>query len=548
MSHHTREVITFQLGHYSNFIGSHFWNIQESAFIYDKGVTKKEINNDVLFREGLTLRREVTYTPRAIIFDLKGSLGSLKQEGVLYHNEINSDEKVFPNIHVEQETIVDKNDFLKDLQDLDEKAAVGLWQNDIYANKVYDLDSVVNVWSDYLRIHLHPKSVQVTSRYTHDSITEPFDYFPLGQNLFKEPAFHDDLEDRIHFFIEECDSLQGFNIFVDVNNASGGLCFDLIQELSDLYSNKCITTWGVIPPCFDDSSIDRLYQIQNMLINCVKLTELSSGFIPISTGKDILNFPNSTISMPLVNYKPHIPYHSSALLALNIDTASLPFRLLSNNCSMADLLSVLTPHGRKILCLNGASPLVLSEESTVFDTLISLEDNLPWQSLCPNVSSKLAPTLQCIVARGIKQSMLLNPFNNETLKLGPCNSAKDLLEYYFHDIYPTTLTSVHDIDLPTKIASPFPNIFSSSLSVDGLLSKYERPATQPVKSIPVMTSLQSSTSIQSLLTGLIEFTKKFPMHRFSRILNSGLEEDEYKEIISQLHSLNECYSDDVDML
>ena len=31
----SREILTIQLGHYSNFIGSHWWNIQESNFSYD---------------------------------------------------------------------------------------------------------------------------------------------------------------------------------------------------------------------------------------------------------------------------------------------------------------------------------------------------------------------------------------------------------------------------------------------------------------------------------------------------------------------------------
>lgn len=76
----TREIITLQFGHYSNFIGTHFWNLQvfsyhkslftylfylivnssnlqESSFSYDEKNEKPlEICHDVLYREGVNLK------------------------------------------------------------------------------------------------------------------------------------------------------------------------------------------------------------------------------------------------------------------------------------------------------------------------------------------------------------------------------------------------------------------------------------------------------------------------------------------------------------
>ena len=62
-----RAVISLQLGHYSNFVGAHFWNLQESSFVYE-GTPEadgdhREVCHDILYREGQTLNREVTYTP-----------------------------------------------------------------------------------------------------------------------------------------------------------------------------------------------------------------------------------------------------------------------------------------------------------------------------------------------------------------------------------------------------------------------------------------------------------------------------------------------------
>lgn len=47
------EIITLQIGHYSNFVGIHWWNIQESSFIYNPAA-KVEVEHGVLFREGET--------------------------------------------------------------------------------------------------------------------------------------------------------------------------------------------------------------------------------------------------------------------------------------------------------------------------------------------------------------------------------------------------------------------------------------------------------------------------------------------------------------
>lgn len=550
MASHTREVLTFQIGNYSNFVGSHFWNIQDSSFVFDPKSSTLELNHDVMFREGLTHRGEVTYTPRLLIFDLKGSLGSLRQEGILYNSSAASDVLYqVPGVQVEQELPAVKNEFLQDLEEQD-RAVVTENQVAIdYANKLYQLDDVVKVWSDYLRIHLHPKTVSLSNRYQLNSETEPFDSFILGQNLYKEPSCRDDFEDRIHFFAEECDSLQGFNIFVDTNNACSGLCCELIEDLNDYFNKKCIMTWGVSPPYRGDASIDSQYWLQNTMLSYVKLADASSAFIPLSTVADITSFPNKTVSLPYVRYRSDLNYHTSSLLALSVETAMLPFRLRSNRSSLAEQVSVLTPQGRTFLALSSAMPFAMSEDSTLFDTLLSHGDSLPWHQFTPNVSSSAsAAHVQSIVLRGVKSSMLLNQNNPEILKLGPCNSARDMMDYYFRDVCSNTLTSSYDVALPTKITSPFPQIFDSHVADDGLISKAERFATQAVKSLPVMTSLQSTNAISGLLSGLVDFARKFPLHKLPRVRDAGLEEDEYKETVNRMESMRDNYCDDVDLL
>ena len=83
MSYNTKAVITLQVGHYANFVGTHFWNAQDHSLSVAKD--NNDLDHDVLFREGVTTSSSSpTYTPRLVSVDLKGALGSLPEFGDLY--------------------------------------------------------------------------------------------------------------------------------------------------------------------------------------------------------------------------------------------------------------------------------------------------------------------------------------------------------------------------------------------------------------------------------------------------------------------------------
>ena len=37
----------------------------------------------------------------------------------------------------------------------------------VFGKKLYNLDDSVHVWSDYLRLHLHPKTIALVNEYQH---------------------------------------------------------------------------------------------------------------------------------------------------------------------------------------------------------------------------------------------------------------------------------------------------------------------------------------------------------------------------------------------
>lgn len=91
-----REILTLQLGHKANYLATHFWNAQvylcycplslfkEASFDYEDTNERPVIEHDVHFRAGEGEGGIQTYTPRTLIYDLKGGFGSLRKVNALY--------------------------------------------------------------------------------------------------------------------------------------------------------------------------------------------------------------------------------------------------------------------------------------------------------------------------------------------------------------------------------------------------------------------------------------------------------------------------------
>jgi hypothetical protein len=77
------EIITLQLGQRSNYLATHFWNTQESYFTYNAD-EESLVDHDIHFRPGVGADGTETFTPRTVIYDLKGGFGTLRKINALY--------------------------------------------------------------------------------------------------------------------------------------------------------------------------------------------------------------------------------------------------------------------------------------------------------------------------------------------------------------------------------------------------------------------------------------------------------------------------------
>lgn len=132
-------------------------------------------------------------------------MGYLNETGTLYENTSKDNDVLWynENVQITEETESVKSSFIKELDnDKSEEA-----------EKNFDFENNVNKWVDYLVPRFHPRTVNVVKQYTHESTNQPFDVFNYGRNVWNTESFSEDFTDKIRNYVEECDLIQGFQVY-----------------------------------------------------------------------------------------------------------------------------------------------------------------------------------------------------------------------------------------------------------------------------------------------------------------------------------------------
>lgn len=574
MSGVCREVITLQLGHYSNFVGTHWWNLQDASLSYDLDAPLGEIQSDVVFREGQTFGGHVTYTPRLIAMDLKGSLRTLRQEGSLYDSGKDTSAATWEgNFMMHKESPPLKNSFLEDLDKLDKGeilaeadfsstqpqcSAAGPVSVDTVNSQLsrlqkgYRLEGSVKVWSDFLRLHLHPRTISVIHQYNHDGEAHRLEAFGQGEALLQGSVL-EDLEDRLHFFVEECDYLQGFQVFCDLADGFSGLGSKVTEMLQDSYSGRGVLTWGLAPVNHPNSTpVKDLYHLLNCTLATVHLANQSSLFCPLTLRGGLGLRPSSPVTLPFLNYDPSLWYHSSAVLALALDALTVPYRLRDNSVPMWQLPDSLAVSGRKVVAAYGAVPFPMMHGESLPDALGAFFRSLPWKPLSSCAELRDGRCYgQWTTLKGFEGQRLISslpPGTPPPSSLHSLHSGEDVLGSYLSSFYPNVPLALQLVSTPSKLTAPFPQMFNPTLGANGFLQSQTPPAGSPVplvSSAPVLTSLQSSPGVGSWLSDLHRSVSSFDIRRVApSFLSQGPEEADYREALEQLKLLSRRYRDD----
>uniref|UniRef100_A0A1B6G8Y2 Protein misato n=1 Tax=Cuerna arida TaxID=1464854 RepID=A0A1B6G8Y2_9HEMI len=543
------EIITLQFGHYSNFIGTHWWNCQEAGFEYIPD-TPSEINHDVLFREGQTSRGEVTYTPRLLLVDLKGSLGCLTEEGRLYGVTPGADATLplWPpdKVTVQTQASEPKNEFLQDLEQAETLASPlpnELKESGKAVPKLYHLDNDVKSWSDFLRPHLHPRSINLVQEYQHEDPSLPFDTFPQGQDIWRKPRFSEELTDRVRLYLEETDNLQGFQVLMDSQDGFSGLGCSALQYLRDEYPSKVCLCLPCQPP---QASPLALHKVLNLSLALSSLAELSSLFCPISGTTSGWRDLGKSVQLPFLQYKSDLYYHTSAVVAAAVDSMSLVYRLRAEPERLADLTARLGMYGRRAAALSVMLPFPLRVDATLLDALERWEGPLT-HPLTPLTDLQTGVWQQTLVLRGVPESRLMRADQRNMSSSNPaysCRSLAHLLQTFLQfDSQTTVHTKVITAENKLPTSAPFPHLFLQHISQDGLLQDTSRPSYTGVEKVPVLAGLHSCQSLGHSLETLHSEAKRINIRSLHQFASAGLESLELLESLEQLLCLSELYSD-----
>ncbi|EFA78694.1 hypothetical protein PPL_08155 [Heterostelium album PN500] len=333
-------IITLQVGTFSNFIGTHYWNIQNDNYNYSiNNKLEFEINPSLLFRASNNRDDNTKYTPRVLVFDYADNFGAMNKDGVVYrHNQNNK-----------QQQQQQQNNYNNNSNN-----------NNVVRYETKPIGSPINIddpeqdnrlsnfefWSDYLQTDLTSNNIVTLSQVNQNNNISG-KLFSDGIDLLEQSnEILDHYQDNLRRMMEECDLMIGFQCFTDVDGIWGGVCSSLYEHLHDEYGSRPIVTFATTPHSSSISSLmesaidERIYNSAHTIAN---IAQQSSLYIPLSAQR----WSNLQQSCNLLNMSNR--YQTSSIIAATIDTTTLYYR--SNfNLGISDFCKHLALGSHKNIC------------------------------------------------------------------------------------------------------------------------------------------------------------------------------------------------------
>lgn len=535
------EVITLQFGHYANFVGSHLWNLQEACFSYKPNDTTipQEFVHDLLFREGRNPKGQVTYTPRLLIADLRGSLGNLKATGSLYDLAPPSANEAVAwsgkvTIHKsEPRTAAPGRSVGKDVHNLpaDQDKDVCRAVHEPGGPREDARRQPAQLWTEFLKVQLHPRSIHLISHHLHQSADDPFDLFGSGSECAADPAWQESFMDDARWFAEDCDALQAFNVLLDGHNGFTGLTSSLLEVLQDDYPNKAFLCWPLYQPGYKSVSegrvaLDMAHRHFNAVMCYSSLNRLSSAFCPLSVA-------SSHFGPPVRDFKhlalaPSEPHETSALLGLALDNLLCGLKLRAPPpLEVAQLCGQLCCSRNKLCVLGLSLPLGLGERQLLADCTSS-----PPALLTPGARALAPSTTSLAVLRGCAPSMVTRlPYQVQ--------DPSEVIWRFAARACEGTPTWLRQVENASRLGTHnFPNIFGPLVTPNGFVSCLARDAHVAVEQVPSLSCLQDGQAAAGdVVSEVVQRGSQLDLGRFHRCLLAGTEVDLYREALHQVQEL-----------
>ncbi|OUM69245.1 hypothetical protein PIROE2DRAFT_2954, partial [Piromyces sp. E2] len=213
--------------------------------------------------------------------------------------------------------------------------------NSGYNSKSLELnEKTIKHWTDFNISYYHPKTTIELSEYTVNDETTPFGSFSCGEELYTSGSYGEKLfDDNLRFFLEDCDQLQGFQIFCETNSAFSGFASKLVEEINDEFGHHTVLIYGI-----ENKDNNTILSRINKSLSMRAFNESSLLYIPL----DITNTPANNFWSKYYSANVNSIYHSTALYSSAIESISLPFSSAKNYQSIVDICSSITTESVKL--------------------------------------------------------------------------------------------------------------------------------------------------------------------------------------------------------
>jgi hypothetical protein len=302
---------------------------QESYFTYSSS-EEALVDHNIHFRAGIGADGAETFTPRTVIYDLKGGFGSLRKINALYDaTEGDATAGLWDG-----STLTQQN------QAIEPSRYQALLDQGLPTFQIHDAD--VRYWSDFNRVFYHPRSAVQLNEYELGSRLMPFDNWSTGEELFRDLDKEFDLLDRdVRPFVEECDQMQGMQMFTGSDDAWGGFSARYLDGLRDEYGKTSIWVWG-------NESNRRVSRQETLQRSANAARSMAAFGQQASAYARLASLPPTLPAY--INLEPQSKWVTSALQCAAMESALLPTRLLhdpAQHVSLSLLESILNSTGNQ---------------------------------------------------------------------------------------------------------------------------------------------------------------------------------------------------------
>lgn len=414
------------------------------------------------------------------------------------------------------------------------------FQVDLQAGKVdetknYEFKDSIRNWPDFMYARYHSRSLNDLKGFVHNEGLHALDTFSSGESIWGDYSFQDDYCDKIRSYIEECNMSQGFQVIFDAYDGFAGVSIKTLEHLQDEYS-KALLCFPVFPPVTEnfsnsDDALSDSIRLVNTAYSYSKLFEYSSMFVPLSTMSRAWRKLELPRNYNGIKFDEQNLYHSSAILASFIDTTSLKYRLKNSSSLLSSFCSEQNVYNRKMNSGKIAMPFPINETEDLIDFLDRFDGKL-MENVSPGHECGTDGIIQNITLRGIPQTRLKRPMeqakNQMKMAAYKCSSVSEMIQYYFYCNTYASLTHASSMETQMRLKSPYPvEIFEEFTSNE----------------LPIMTSVETSSKLSETLDHLYTQVSRVKIAKIPRFFESGMEQEEYKEILENLISMKENYED-----